>query len=99
MAAPYQTPNWFSQFIREVERLFTPKDTGKLVRPRHPRAIAGVCSGLAQHYGWDVTVLRLLVIVFTVGTSGFLILAYAAAWVLIPEGQYALPYDAGASKS
>jgi phage shock protein C len=31
-----------------------------LVRPRQGRRIAAVCLGLAQHYGWNVTVLRLV---------------------------------------
>jgi phage shock protein C len=101
MTGQNETPNWFSQFTRELERIFTtvPRGTGKLIRPRHPRVIAGVCSGIAQHFGWDVAILRILVAVFTIATSGFLILAYAAAWVIIPEGQYALPNDAGATKS
>ncbi|SFS18759.1 phage shock protein C (PspC) family protein [Granulicella pectinivorans] len=93
--------HWVPQFIAETERIFTtkPKGTGKILRPRHPRVIAGVCSGIAQYFGWDLATLRILVAVFTVASSGFLILAYAAAWVIIPEGQYALPADARATKS
>jgi phage shock protein PspC (stress-responsive transcriptional regulator) len=100
MAGEYRAPDWFSSFVKDVERVFTmPKGRGKLIRPRYPRVIAGVCSGIAEYFGWDVAVLRVLVVVFTVATSGFLILGYGLGWVLIPEGSYALPGDVGASKS
>jgi len=100
MAGEYGVPDWFSRFMQEVERAFTvPKGRGKLMRPRYPRVIGGVCSGIAEYFGWNVVVLRVLALVFTVATSGLLILGYALGWVLIPEGSYALPGDIGATKS
>ena len=63
---------------------------GQLTRPRHPRMIAGVCSGFALHYGWDITLTRLicaLLIIFT----GVGLLAYLLAWIIIPEAPYVLP--------
>jgi phage shock protein C len=63
----------------------------RVVRPRNPRMIAGVCSGLAIHYGWDVAVVRILFAVAACLTTGCAIFFYIAAWVLIPEAQYALP--------
>ncbi len=63
----------------------------RLVRPRHPRMIAGVCSGIALFYGWDVNLVRILFAVFTFLTTGVGILVYVAAWLLLPEAQYALP--------
>ena len=53
--------------------------------------IAGVCSGLAEHYGWDLNIVRLGAVVVTLLT-GVAVFAYIAAWVIIPDGQYALPY-------
>lgn len=100
MAGEYRAPDWFSNFVKHVEQAFTvPKGRGRLVRPRHPRVIAGVCSGVAEYFGWDVAVLRVLVVVFTVGTPGLLMLGYGLGWVLIPEGMYALPGDIGTRKS
>lgn len=64
---------------------------GKLVRPRHSRMIAGVCSAFALQYGWDVTLVRLLTAVAALCTSGAVGLAYIAAWIVIPEAAYALP--------
>jgi phage shock protein C len=72
---------------------------GQLVRPRYPRVIGGVCSGLALHYGWDVTTVR-LVWVLCVLFGGTGVLAYIIAWIVIPEAPYALPGgSAGASTS
>ena len=56
-----------------------------LVRTRDGRIIAGVCSGLAEYFGLDVTLIRVIVAVLTVFTGGFGALAYLAAWIVIPE--------------
>jgi phage shock protein C len=63
---------------------------GQLVRPRTPRVFGGVCSGLAMHYGWDITTVRLLW-VLCVLFAGTGILAYIIAWIVIPEAPYTLP--------
>jgi phage shock protein PspC (stress-responsive transcriptional regulator) len=68
-----------------------------IVRPRYPRAIAGVCSGVALHFGWDVMLTRILFAVLTVMTSGLGILVYAAAWVIFPDEPYTLPSQASGS--
>ena len=64
---------------------------GQIVRPRGSRMIAGVCAGFAEHYGWDMGLVRVATVVIVLLTSGAAILAYLAAWIVIPEGQYALP--------
>ena len=65
-----------------------------LIRPRYPRMIAGVCAAFALQYGWDLSLVRILTVVFALITSGFGGLCYLAAWVIIPEGAYALPSGA-----
>jgi phage shock protein C len=72
--------------------------TGQLMRPRSPRVFGGVCSGLALHYGWDVTTVR-LVWVLCVIFGGTGILAYIIAWIVIPEAPYALPATTGVGVS
>jgi phage shock protein C len=52
--------------------------------------IAGVCSGFALHYGWDLNLVRVITALFIVLT-GVGALAYIAAWIIIPEAPYALP--------
>jgi phage shock protein C len=62
----------------------------QLMRPRNNRMIAGVCAAFALHYGWDVTLVRVISAILIVLT-GVGALAYIAAWVIIPEAPYALP--------
>lgn len=59
----------------------------RLVRSRSDRMLGGVCGGLAQHFGIDVTLVRILVVVGTVIGFGSLVLAYLIGWILIPEEQ------------
>jgi phage shock protein C len=59
----------------------------RLVRPVRDRKIAGVCAGVAQYYGWNVTAIRLiwLLLFLFAGTGGLL---YFILWIVIPnEGQ------------
>ena len=56
-----------------------------LVRTRDGRIVAGVCSGLAEYFGIDANLIRVIVAVLTVFTVGTGALAYLAAWVVIPE--------------
>jgi len=52
--------------------------------------IAGVCAAFAQHYGWDLNLVRIITALLIILT-GVGALAYLAAWVIIPEAPYALP--------
>lgn len=63
---------------------------GPLVRPRSPRMVAGVCAGIAQCYGWDLGMVRIITVALTLLT-GVAFFVYLAAWIILPEGQYALP--------
>lgn len=67
----------------------------RLVRPREGRMVAGVCAGFAEAYGWDVTIVRLLVVI-SVLFAGLPVLAYVVAWVVMPNAQYALAAQTGA---
>ncbi len=64
--------------------------TKVLVRSRKGRMVAGVCAGAADYFGWDVTVVRVIVAVISVITGGAGVLAYLVAWAIIPaEGEKA----------
>jgi phage shock protein C len=56
-----------------------------LARSRKGRMVAGVCAGMAEYFGMDVTLLRVIVTVIAVITGGAGALAYLAAWAIIPE--------------
>jgi len=61
-----------------------------LVRSRKDRMVAGICAGIADYYGLDVTLVRVIVAVVSLITGGTGVLAYLAAWMIIPgEGEKA----------
>lgn len=63
-----------------------PNPSHPLQRSRRHRMIAGVCGGLADWLGWDVTLVRVLYVVVSIFSAGFPgILAYIILWVLMPD--------------
>jgi len=48
------------------------------------RVIAGVCSGVAEYLGIDTTLVRILVVVFTI-FGGAAVPIYLVAWAIIPD--------------
>jgi phage shock protein C len=62
--------------------------TKVLVRSRKGRMLAGVCAGFADYFSLDVTLVRVIWAVVSLITGGVGVLAYLAAWVIIPaEGE------------
>lgn len=57
----------------------------KLTRSRDDKWIGGVCGGLADYSGIDVTLIRIVIAIATVLGAGSLLVAYVVAWVLIPR--------------
>jgi phage shock protein PspC (stress-responsive transcriptional regulator) len=58
-----------------------------LTRSSRHKIIAGVCGGLAEWLGWDVTLVRILYVVVSIVSVAFPgILAYVILWILMPEG-------------
>ncbi len=49
--------------------------------------LGGVCNGLAAYFNIDVTIMRLLFVVLAFATSGFWILIYFIAMLVIPEAK------------
>ena len=62
-----------------------PQQPKRLVRRSDVRMVAGVCSGVADYFGVDVTLVRLVTVVGAIFGFGSLILAYVVAWALLPE--------------
>jgi phage shock protein C len=58
---------------------------GPLTRPLAGRKLAGVCRGLANHYGWDVTLTRLIAVVLAIFVFPIGEVAYVLFWVMVPE--------------
>jgi len=57
-----------------------------LRRSRSDRIIAGVCAGLAHHFGLDVTLMRVLYVLISILSVGFPgTLVYIILWIVIPQ--------------
>jgi len=59
-----------------------------LFRAREGKVIAGVCAGLAARYGWDPILVRLALVALVMCGFGSGILAYLAAWIVIPKAPF-----------
>ena len=49
------------------------------------RMITGVCSGIADYFGWDITLVRIVYVLatfFTVFSGG---IVYLILWLIMPE--------------
>src|SRR5690242_14908742 len=61
----------------------------RLVRARNGRKIAGVCLGFAEYFDLDVALVRIVWLVSSIfGLAG--VIAYCAAWIIVPEEPLAL---------
>ena len=68
----------------------------RLFRDPDNKVIGGVCSGIAAYFGWDATILRILLIILSlpiIGDGMFVVkgifLFYIIAWIIIPEAKTA----------
>ena len=57
----------------------------KLTRPRNGRMLPGVCAGLADFFGLDVSLVRIIYVFATVFTAFAGILIYIILLIIIPE--------------
>lgn len=74
-----------------------PASRTKFYLDRENKKVCGVCAGIADYTGVDVSVVRIALVLLTVTTSGSFILAYfIAAWLAPekPHGLYGSPDDA-----
>lgn len=56
----------------------------KLVRKTDDKMIAGVALGIADYFGLDVTLVRVLLVVTAI-VGGFGLVLYIVMWILVPE--------------
>ena len=56
----------------------------KKLRKGSDKKVCGVCSGIAEYFGWDVTVVRIATVVVSC-LYGFGLLAYIAGAILMPN--------------
>jgi phage shock protein C len=57
----------------------------RLVRSRN-KMIAGVCAGIAEYFGWDVTLFRVAYVLISILSVAFPgILVYLVCWIVMPR--------------
>jgi len=58
----------------------------RLYRDTRRKVLGGVCAGLSDYLNVDVAILRIAAVVlfFVPPTSGFVIIGYIVAWIVIP---------------
>ena len=67
---------------RNQERM---TDKGRLTRSRN-KMIGGVCAGIAEYFGWDVTLFRVAYVLASILSVAFPgILVYIVLWVVMPR--------------
>ena len=55
----------------------------RLTRNTDDKIIAGVCSGIADYFGYDPTLIRVITVLLACTFGGGL-LAYIIAWIIVP---------------
>jgi phage shock protein PspC (stress-responsive transcriptional regulator) len=56
----------------------------RMYRLAYDKQIGGVCSGIAKYLDVDVTMVRIIAILIALVTGGLGVLAYIAAWIIMP---------------
>lgn len=58
---------------------------GGLTRSRQDRVVAGVCGGIARHFGWSPTATRVAYVLLSILSVAFPgILVYLILWLVLP---------------
>ena len=90
-----RTPISGPEFILPPAPPEEPVTVQRLHRSRRDRVFGGVCGGLAEYFGDDAVLVRIVAVALALSAgAGFLL--YFIAWIAIPEGS---PGEAGTSAS
>jgi phage shock protein C len=60
--------------------------SGRRLTRSRDKMIAGVCAGIAEHFGWDVTLFRVAYVFVSIISAAFPgILVYLVLWIVMPR--------------
>ena len=82
--------SWKSRFHREetgepYDYVGSPNPK-RLYRSTSDRVIAGVCGGIAERFGWEPTLIRILTVLLFFFVAGpMILLAYVVMWIITPR--------------
>lgn len=48
------------------------------------RMIAGVCAGIAEYFGWDITLVRIVYLLLSLSTAFSGGIIYIVLWLIMP---------------
>lgn len=80
-----------SQYAGDEEETEKPKQdknqqkTRRYYRDPENAVLGGVAAGLAAYFGWDVTLVRVVIAIFALITSGVAIPIYIIVWLVAPQ--------------
>lgn len=68
---------------------------GELLRDDENGKIAGVCAGIADYFGWELWLVRIITIsAFFLGGGGIVFVLYIAAWMVLEKKSKAAKHTA-----
>lgn len=62
--------------------------TGKRLTRSNERVFLGVCGGIANYFNIDPTIVRVLYLLFSLGSLGTGLLIYILLAIILPEDNY-----------
>ncbi len=82
-------PSQFAGAEDEEDKTETPKSDRKKSRHfyRDPEnaILGGVASGISAYFGWDVTWVRIALVILTLISAGNMVLVYLLVWIVAPR--------------
>ena len=68
----------------------------KLHRSQNHRMIAGVMGGIAERFGWNANLLRIIFVIISLMSAAFPgILVYLVLWLIMPKRQFHIDSASG----
>lgn len=61
------------------------KTKGELYRNAQKGKVAGVCAGIADYFGWEAWLIRIILVSAVLLSGPFFIMAYIAAWFILDK--------------
>ncbi len=59
----------------------------KLVRSKN-KVIAGVCAGIAQYFGWEIGITRIVYLLISIFSAAFPgTIVYIILWIVMPDNK------------
>lgn len=75
---------------RSDESMFRSPNPRRFVRSRTDRVWLGVCGGVAERFGWEPTIVRLLTVIgFFTLPGPMILIGYVVVAMITPKGSYA----------